>query len=71
MVCSLAYVRFNQAYSWDPLGLACHELGHSVGLRHDTATNTCMNPTISSARRYLSTHDKDNLNYWYCNIGPC
>lgn len=71
MTCSLNYVRFNQTYSFDPLGLACHELGHAVGLRHDTATDTCMHTPTSSARRYLSVHDRDNLNWWYCNWGPC
>jgi predicted Zn-dependent protease len=71
MVCSLDYVRFNQAYTFVPQALACHELGHSVGLRHESYTGSCMYTPSASSSGVLAIHDKDNLNWWYCNVGPC
>ncbi len=49
-------------------GIACHELGHTVGLRHTTSTASCMaskfvqDPPIDN----LSSHDKtSHLNPFY------
>lgn len=71
MVCSLNWARFNLNYSSDKQALACHELGHGVGLRHTAETSSCMYTPTSSSNRWLSDHEKDNINWWYCNWGPC
>lgn len=52
------------------VGLACHETGHSFGLRHrDNAANDpyyqgCMY-TTGLYKNYLSGHDRDTINFVY------
>ncbi|MCA2219246.1 M57 family metalloprotease [Jidongwangia harbinensis] len=62
--CSLSYVRLNQTYTWDVNNLACHELGHAVGLRHSTETSSCMFAAASPAT-ITTTHDRGHLNTRY------
>jgi len=45
-------------------GVACHELGHTVGLRHTSGT-TCMVNPASSSRLSLVQHDRDHLKAQY------
>ncbi len=42
----------------------CHELGHTLGLRHTSDYTTCLNQGNISAG-YLGTHDIDHLNANY------
>ncbi|MQM26605.1 hypothetical protein [Glycomyces albidus] len=66
-VCEVYRVRYNLTYAagysdatWDSLG--CHELGHTAGLGHrtasnDTDNNSCMRSSVSSSRPRFDTHD--------------
>lgn len=50
--------------------IACHELGHTYGLRHSTATgdgnNTCMTTTATNATvTNISAHETNHLNNYY------
>lgn len=38
----------------------CHEIGHSVGLRHTSNTQSCLN--VNNTSQVLSQHDKDHIN---------
>jgi hypothetical protein len=66
--CSHGYVVFNTYYDWSRygIGLACHEVGHGVGLSHRGADNrtSCMNGS-----RWVSTtldnHDREEINNYY------
>ena len=50
--------------------IACHELGHTVGLRHTSRTATCMRvatiePNVVPGTDVLDTHDKAEVNAQY------
>lgn len=49
--------------------LTCHELGHSVGLRHTAAEDSCMNeqapPEFEDVSTSLDSHDRRHINEWY------
>lgn len=45
-------------------GIACHELGHTVGLRHTSGTSCLVNPP-SGTRLTLPAHDKNHLKAAY------
>jgi len=50
--------------------IACHELGHTLGLRHwdqyHTGTGSCMyNPPVDATVEGLNTHDRDHINGYY------
>lgn len=63
--CWLQWVRINDFYE-RPLAdpIACHELGHSVGLRHTSNSSSCMlGPTPTTS--VLIQHDRDHLNAAY------
>lgn len=71
--CRGQYMRFNANYETQlntqraRRALACHELGHTVGLRHTTADNSCMT-TIYHPRDMptgLNNHDRDHINGHY------
>lgn len=68
-VCTMDWVRFNLFFPTNnnqKRTLACHEVGHSVGLRHpDDGTNTtsCMNYDWSNLS--LTGHDKSHINATY------
>ena len=47
-------------------GLLCHELGHTMGLRHLNNSNSCMRRTVWGTRPpALSDHDINHLEDWY------
>lgn len=64
--CSNDWVRLNTyAYAQRPSNdaLACHELGHAVGLRHTTATS-CLNTTLPGST-VLTDHYRTHINGHY------
>lgn len=44
--------------------LACHELGHTIGLKHTTASNSCLRETHNGTT-LLSSHDISHVNSNY------
>jgi len=44
--------------------VVCHELGHSLGLKHRTETSSCLTSYVAS-QRYPDTTDVKNLNTMY------
>lgn len=53
--------------------MACHEMGHTVGLRHwgnpprsdGPAAPTCMQPDVPNGPTTLDVHDRDQLDAYY------
>ncbi|MFY1669367.1 matrixin family metalloprotease [Plantactinospora sp. WMMB334] len=47
-------------------GIVCHELGHTVGLRHSTSAGTCIYtyPTAATTTG-LEAHDLAHINTQY------
>lgn len=65
MRCGVDYVRYNLHYTQSMYN-ACHELGHSVGLRHTSAQDSCLKRAIDGGNSdWLSWHDADHLNATY------
>lgn len=68
MICHHNVTRFNHYYESEPnydyQHIACHELGHTVGLRHDWRTSSCMNGNGVYSNT-LSSHDKNHINGYY------
>lgn len=61
MTCGLDHVRINTFFSPTAAVVACHELGHSVGLRHSTESGSCLQtPLVNSTT--LTDHDKQHIN---------
>lgn len=61
--CVQAWVRINLFFSPPPKRIACHELGHSVGLRHTDEQASCVKRTIEGGNsETLSAHDKAHIN---------
>ena len=68
-VCNQFRVRFN--LSWAPLTnstvdqrhVACHEFGHTVGLLHTTAEDSCLGG--NGATEKWSSHDVSHVNGYY------
>jgi hypothetical protein len=69
--CRGQIVRFNAEYagSFNQLGrdwVACHELGHTVGLREGTNNYSCMeNDWSNGVTEVLLDHDRDHINGQY------
>jgi hypothetical protein len=62
MYCGQARTRINRSYAPPPRAIACHEIGHSTGLRH-TGDRSCMNQSLPVS--FLTQHDRDHLNGHY------
>lgn len=67
MRCSHQWVRLNTAYTPPSAQrLACHELGHTVGIRHTSSTDTCMTTDLNaSTSLQLNAHDRAHINANY------
>ena len=66
-VCNHFHVKFNMKYdyTWSQAkSLACHEFGHTVGLRHDNSRSTCMHSDDKWPVGY-SDHDRNHINNRY------
>jgi hypothetical protein len=64
--CSVDWVRINLYYSPPAQRIACHEMGHAVGLRHTSDQASCMKQTSEGGTsQVLTQHDKDHLNGQY------
>lgn len=55
------WVRFNERYAGIPTGqrqaAACHELGHALGVGHNTATDSCMYSSVADYRTVPNSND--------------
>lgn len=64
--CTQQYVRINLFFSPPAQRIACHELGHGVGLRHSDDQASCMKRSAEGGNSNLLTaHDKGHLNAEY------
>jgi Metallo-peptidase family M12 len=67
--CFFQVVRFNTRLSGpDRVRLACHELGHTVGLRHTGDNTSCMLGSYTAGdggALALNRHDRDHINDHY------
>jgi hypothetical protein len=75
-------IRYYQSWSWqdgpgtvssgiDLQGVACHELGHALGLGHSSTGGATMYPSISgtgTAQRSIETDDKNGVKAVYASI---
>lgn len=69
--CRPQYLRFNLFYAsafntaFERRYMACHEFGHTLGLRHTDNTSSCMKADVATSDA-LRTHDIDIINdvYW-------
>lgn len=60
--CSLSIVRINKTYNPPAQRIACHELGHAVGLRHASNGWSCMKRSLDGGTSsWLSDHDRGHL----------
>lgn len=72
MVCGLMWVNMNTHFESNLTGtggvayaaLACHELGHTVGLRHGSDADSCMQ-NFSATDYLYNTHDRTHINGQY------
>ncbi len=64
--CTQQWVKINLFYNPPPQRIACHEMGHSVGLRHSDDQASCMKSTAAGGNsNVLTAHDKSHLNLQY------
>ena len=45
--------------------IACHEMGHTVGLRHSSDTNSCLRNPATASFWSLTSHDRSHLVGYY------
>lgn len=67
-VCEVGIVQFNLSYSADystnsKRHLACHEVGHSLGLAHGSGSSCMVKGGYDY--RYFTSHDIGHINYFY------
>lgn len=68
--CQPSKIRFNgdrRGYydtSFERVAIACHEIGHTIGLRHTSNTNSCMH-AYPQTSNVISGHDVDHINAAY------
>jgi hypothetical protein len=63
--CNKGTMRFNLSWGTPTAVLACHEVGHSVGLDHSLETSSCMVQPTSPTADDFSTHDRSHINGYY------
>lgn len=64
--CTLQVVKINLYQNpYSGRKMACHEIGHSVGLRHTSDFYSCMTDKLDSTTGSLTTHDRDRINANY------
>lgn len=65
-VCTVTEILINLSKNLGAQRLACHEMGHSVGLRHSSESASCMKDTSAGGTSaVLSSHDKNHLATFY------
>jgi hypothetical protein len=65
-VCNTQWVRINEYYSPPATRIACHEIGHALGLRHTSDSASCLKRTSDGGTSELITqHDANHLNATY------
>lgn len=62
--CTQTFVKVNLSYAIDEDVVVCHELGHSVGLRHTSSTTSCMY-TSATTVYVLEPHDIGHIDGHY------
>ncbi len=66
MRCGTQWVRINEYYSPPANRIVCHEVAHSVGLRHTQEQSSCVKSTADGGNSAsLSTHDRGHINATY------
>ncbi len=66
--CKPQMVRFNESYAQatgQPDYIFCHELGHTIGLRHSGEFGSCMNANMWPGPVGTTTHDRGHINSRY------
>jgi hypothetical protein len=64
--CGVQWVRINTRYSPPANRIVCHEVGHSVGLRHTSTQASCLKSTADGGNSStLTSHDTGHINATY------
>lgn len=64
--CDTQWVRINTYYSPPANRIVCHEVGHSVGLRHTSDAASCLKRSADGGNSSsLTAHDKGHINANY------
>lgn len=65
-ICTVTWVRINEFFNPPAKRIACHEIAHSVGLRHTQEQASCVKRTADGGNsEVLSSHDKSHINAQY------
>jgi hypothetical protein len=64
-ICNQGILQINQYYGISDSFMTCHDAGHSVGLIHTTADDSCMSYDYLSSD--YNAHDKGHINARYNN----
>jgi hypothetical protein len=62
-----AKIKLNDRGAFAFRALACHEMGHALGLAHRSpgATSSCLTPAVASSQKHPDTHDLRQLKRIY------